>query len=156
MLLAARVGNIKRNLWSLWLPESERWTHLAHSRLTTLIMRNIKIICRCKMRQKKNKTKKTYTTLKGLCIVLQTLFAFLPGSRHKSFLRLILNKNLSFCYLINRLLTKLARLRLLDIGLFLFAFLLTSTPFWFIKVDLGQYPAILTSRLANHVYILAK
>ena len=100
------------------------------------------------------KIKKTYTNLKGLCIVLQTQLAFLPGTRNKSFL--ILNKALSFCYLLNRLLTKLVWLRWLDIGLFLFAFLLTSTSFQSLKKDLSQYPAILTTRFANNVNILAK
>ena len=48
-----------------------------------------------------------------------------------------------FSHIINPLLTKLARSRWLDIGLI-----------HFLHFELGQYPAILTSRLVNNPYLL--
>ena len=68
-------------------------------------------------------------------------------------------KFLNKSHILNPLLTKLVRSRWLDIGLVrrsVFASLWTSTPSRFInskKKELGQYPAILTSRLVNNPYI---
>ena len=60
-----------------------------------------------------------------------------------------------FSHIINPLLTKLVRSRWLDIGLILF--LRVYGPrrrLDHAKKELGQYPAILTSRLVNNPYIL--
>ena len=51
-----------------------------------------------------------------------------------------------FSHIINPLLTKLTRSRWLDIGLVLFCV-------FHARKKLGQYPAILTSRLVNNPYI---
>ena len=103
-----------------------RWNEMSIQ--TTLNLRNLKkkfFSWRRKKRQKKVQIKKTYTTHKGLCIMLQTQLVFLPGSQNKSLL--ILNKALSFCYLLNRLLTKLVRFGWLNICLFRFrVFILSS------------------------------
>ena len=66
-------------------------------------------------------------------------------------------KNLPKSQIINPLLTKLFRLRWLDIGLIFFASLWTETESRSIKTQKkgqGQYPAMLTSRLVNNPYIL--
>ena len=54
----------------------------------------------------------------------------------------------SLCHIINILLTKLVRSRWLDIGLVLFFRFYKNA-----KRELGQYPAILTSRLVNNMYV---
>ena len=61
------------------------------------------------------------------------------------------------CHIINLLLTKLVRSRWLGIGLVLF---LRFMDLDFVSVhknakrELGRYPAILTSRLVNNIYVL--
>jgi len=63
-------------------------------------------------------------------------------------IRCVPQKIVFFFHIINLLLTKLVRSRWLDIGLVLFFACL-----WF--KELGQYQAILTSRLVNNPYILS-
>ena len=57
------------------------------------------------------------------------------------------------CHIINLLLTKLVRSRWLDIGLVLFLCFDFVSVHKNAKRELDQYPAILTSRLLNNIYI---
>jgi len=63
-------------------------------------------------------------------------------------------------HIINPLLTKLVRSRWLDIGLVLFFCefmdLVSVSVHKHAKKELGQYPAILTSHLANNPYVVAE
>ena len=70
--------------------------------------------------------------------------AGLPAVSHK--------QNFPESHIINPLLTKFARSRWLDIGLVLFL-RVSSQSINMQKKELGQYPAILTSRLVNNPYI---
>jgi len=59
--------------------------------------------------------------------------------------------------IINPLLTKLFQSKWLDIGLVLFCLFMdldSVSVHKYVKKELGQYPAILTSRLVNNPYVL--
>ena len=65
----------------------------------------------------------------------------------------------SLCHIINLLLSKLARSRWLGIGLVLFLRFMDldfASVHKNAKTELGQYPAILTWRLVNNIYIFAR
>ena len=133
ILLAASVGHMTRTLCSDWLSARAKCTHLTRSGSPALILYKEKIAwsgltnfaifekcprLRCKERKNTVKTKKTQASVVSL-FAANTVGFLTDLALEINKALLILKNAKKFCYIINPLLTKLVRSRLLDSSLLL-------------------------------------
>ena len=167
ILLVASVGHMTRTLCSDWLSARAKCTHLTRSGSLALILYKEKIcmertykLCniwkmsaiKMKRAEEHSQNKENTSVCREFICCKHSWLSYLALEINKALL--ILKNAKKFCYIINPLLTKLVRSRLLDSSLLLlFLFLWAPTLSQSIrmqKTELGQYLAILSSRLVNN------